>query len=237
MLRFLLLALLLPLSAPAHAQTRTEATFTVRISGITIGRMQLTGVESGSSYSSAALITSAGAARVFRDFSYTARSQGRLSRGRLIPVRYEEKADTGRRQSESILEYSRGIPRLTRYTSPKAAGPDSPDPSTQGGTLDPLSALYALLRDQPAAGLCNATLALFDGKRRSQIRLGAPQAVQGGIVCAGEYRRVAGFTLDELARHTTFPVKVLYAPSAGGMMQAAQVEVQSVYGPATLVRR
>ena len=45
-----------------------------------------------------------------------------------------------------------------------------------------------------AAGRRNATcsLTLFDGKRRSQVMLGAPAPMEGGVACPGEYRRLDG---------------------------------------------
>jgi hypothetical protein len=233
-----LLLLLIALPAPPLvAQTRAEAVYDLSLRGFTLGRFRLAAEESGAAYSLAAAVDSTGVARIFRRFSYRATARGRLAEGRLQPLHYEEVADTGNRRSEAVLDYAGGAPRVLRYTSPGPVGADSPDPATQGGTLDPLSALHALLRDQPAAGLCDRTLVIFDGRRRSHIRLGPPRAAEGGVTCAGEYRRLQGFTAEEVARHVAIPLRVRYAPLGAGRMRALRVEMDTVYGLAAVHRR
>jgi len=237
MLRLLSFVLLLPLATQVHAQARTDASFTIQIAGITIGSMSLKGVENGTGYSVSAAVDSVGAARVFRRFSYRASSRGNVSGGRFTPVRYAEIADTGRRVSDAILNYSRGVPRIQSYTAPVPANAPTLSPATQGGTLDPLTAMYALLRDQPAATLCNTRVTLFDGRRRSTAVLGPPRQVSGGIACSGEYRRLEGYSPEELARHRAFPMTFVYRQAPSGLMQVARVELQSIYGAAAVVRR
>lgn len=231
----LLAALILSLALPARAAP--EAVYDIRIAGFRVGLLRLAAQETGRAYSVGAVVTSAGAARVFRDFTYTAQAQGTFAGDRLIPQHYAEAADTGRRQSEAELAYTQGVPRVVRYTSPRAPAADAPAPGTQGGTLDPLSAMYALLRDRGEAALCSRTLVLFDGARRSHVVLGAARREDGQIVCDGEYRRLQGFTEDELSRHVAFPLTARFAPLGDGRWRAARVELQSVYGLATVTRR
>ncbi len=236
MLRLLLPALLLMLM-PAAAAERVEAGYYLTLRGFTLGSFRLTSeAEAEGPYSLAAAIDSTGVARIFRRFSYRARAQGRHAR-RFVPDRYEEVADTGNRRSEAALVYAGGVPRVTRYTSPEPVGPDSPDPATQGGTLDPLTAIFALLRDQPAEGLCDRTLVIFDGRRRSHLRLGPPRAAEGGAVCEGEYRRLQGFTPEEVARHVAIPLRVHYQRLPDARMRARRVEMDTVYGLAAVHRR
>lgn len=232
-----LLLLLLCLTLPAAAQSRFDAAYELKIRGITIGALLLSGLEEDGAYSAAGVIESTGAARIVRRFRYTGKAQGVLDGTRLIPDRYEESADTGRRQSEVILDYSNGVPTVTRYTSPRPAGTDSPDPATQGDTLDPLSTLYSLFRPRPASEICNETRILFDGKRRSQFSLGAPQAQGDRILCSGAYRRLQGYTPEEVARHVFFPMTVTFAPGSDGRMRPERIEIQTIYGPATVHRR
>ncbi len=235
----LLLGLWAVLAGPGTAQgaMQSEARYTIRIAGFTVGDMRLAARESDGAYSAASVIVSAGAARVFRRFSYRAEAQGRIDKGRLRPQRYEETADTGRRQSEAMLAYTRGVPRVLRYTSPVPASAGAPAASSQGGTVDPLTALYTLLRDQPEAGLCDRTITIFDGRRRSHVRLGAARRDGADITCTGEYRRLDGFTPRELRRHVAFPLTAVFTPIEGGLYRATHIELQSFYGLATVDRR
>jgi hypothetical protein len=97
--------------------------------------------------------------------------------------------------------------------------------------------MFATLRDVPAGEECNLSLKLFDGKRRSQVTLGAPSPVDGGVACPGEYRRVAGFSADDMAEMSRFPFTVYLEPREGGMMQVREVVMESLYGNARLKRR
>jgi hypothetical protein len=67
--------------------------------------------------------------------------------------------------------------------------------------------------------------------------LGAPAAVEGGITCPGEYRRLAGFSADDMAEKTRFPFTVRLVPGTSGLMQVDEVTMESIYGNARLKRR
>ncbi|MEM6695189.1 MAG: DUF3108 domain-containing protein [Pseudomonadota bacterium] len=220
----------------ALAQTRLEVTYALRISGILVGGLSLSSVEAGRSYSVAGLITSKGAARVFRDFSYQGRAQGQISGTAFVPRAYEEVVDTGRRQSETEITYSGGVPQVLRYTSERVAGADSPPAATQGDAVDPLTASFALLRPGTAEEVCNRVLVLFDGRRRSHFALNPPQRQNGRIICTGEYRRIAGFRPDEVARHRAFPLTAAFTQTPNGLWQASEIALRTIYGPATITR-
>ncbi|WP_425051951.1 DUF3108 domain-containing protein [Psychromarinibacter sp. S121] len=233
-MRVLTLVLCVFLPGLALAADRAVSRYDIAIRGFRVGELRLTVEEAPGQYSVAAAVDSVGAVGFFRPFSYRARAWGTVQNGRFRPASYAETADTGRRQSEAELKYVGGVPEVRSYTSPRPPGADSPDPATQGGTLDPLTAMWAVLGDGMA---CGKTLVLFDGARRSHVRLGPQRAVAGGVTCAGEYRRLEGFTEEELSRHVFFPMTVRYTPGPDGRLSAERVEVQSVYGLATVDRR
>ena len=110
------------------------------------------------------------------------------------------------------------------------------DPATQVGTVDPLTAMFATLRDVAPGRECGRSLKMFDGRRSSELRLGAPQTDGENVVCAGEYRRIGGFPPDDMAERTRFPFTLTYAP-AGDRMQVVEVAMDTLYGKARLVRR
>jgi hypothetical protein len=224
-------------AVPLGAQTvADEARFTLEIKGISAGALSFSGRQDGRSYAVAGRLESTGLVALLRTFRYDAKARGSLARGRYVPARYSETADTGRRQSESVMEYRGGVPQVKVYNPPRPPVPTEVDPATQGGTVDPLTAAYALLRDAEAGGECNRKLTLFDGKRRSEVSLGAPQARADGVVCSGEYRRLQGFTAKEMAEKVRFPFTLRYAPAEGGRMRVAEVTMDTLWGKARLVR-
>ena len=231
--RFVLCAVLAGLAAPAWAE---PVVFDLSIRGLRAGTLSFSGQEEAGRYSVAGRLESAGLVGMVRRVRYDGHAQGALRNGRFTPARYSEQADTGRRQSQAVMEYRRGVPQVKVYNPPRYAGAGGLDSATQGGTVDPLTAMFATLRDVPAGQECNRSLTLFDGKRRSQIVLGAPQPVEGGVACPGEYRRLEGFSPDDMAEKSRFPFTVQLVP-VGPLMQVAEVTMETLYGNARLKRR
>lgn len=237
-----LLAVWLAVGAAA-AERRDAAVFDVFLGGFRVGRVSLDASEDAERYRAAARIESTGLAGFLRRVRYDARAEGVLQDGRHLPLRYEEDADTGRRQSRSVMEYDGGVPRVVEYQSTRDRGGrgEPLDPATQGGTLDPLTTLYLALRDVAAEEACGLDVELFDGRRRGRMRhldAAPPEAAAGGeVTCLGEYRRIEGFSLRDMGEMAEFPFQVTYRPNGGGLLQVAIVRVETLYGQATLVRR
>jgi hypothetical protein len=228
-------ALGLALHGPVAAQE--PAVFDFHLRGIRAGTLSFAGQDGDGRYAVTGRLESSGLVAMIRKVRYDGEVSGRTDGTRFTPERYVERADTGRRQSEAVMEYRRGVPQVKTYNPPREAGDGGLDPATQGGTVDPLTAMYAALRDVPQGQECNVRLVLFDGKRRSQVVVGPPQPAEGGVACAGEYRRLEGFSEKDMAEKTRFPFTAYLAPDEGGMMRVTQVRMDSLYGKATLTRR
>lgn len=224
-------------------ERRDAAAFDVYLGGFRVGLVSLAAAEDGARYRAEARIESAGLAGFLRRVRYDARAEGEVRDGRHLPLRYEEDADTGRRQSRSVMAYEAGVPRVVEYESNRDRGGrgEPLDPATQGGTLDPLTTLYLALRDVAPGEECSLDVELFDGRRRGRMRhldAGAAQPVaEGEVTCQGEYRRIEGFSLRDMGEMAEFPFQVTYRPNGGGLLQVAIVRVETLYGQATLVRR
>ncbi|MEZ5911568.1 MAG: DUF3108 domain-containing protein [Paracoccaceae bacterium] len=231
----LIAALALPVKALAD-QT-DKATFSLEIKGLSAGRLTFSGKEQGGSYAVAGRLESAGLVSLIRKIRYDARAHGRVSGTVYTPSRYEEDADTGKRQSQSVMEYRGGVPQVKVYNPPRDPRPGDVDPASQGGTVDPLTALYATLRDVPRDQACNLTLTLFDGRRRSQLVLAPAEAAGDAITCAGEYRRLAGFSEKDMAEKSRFPFRLIYEDAGNGTVRVSEVTMDSLYGKARLKRR
>jgi hypothetical protein len=224
-------------AAVADAPRETRAEFDLVLKGIRAGTLSLAAVEDGRRYTVTGRLATSGLAAVLKRVRYAGEVAGRIRDGRFLPQRYAETADTGRRQSEAVLEYRDGVPQVKVYAPPRAPGPDDPDPAAQGGSVDPLTALFATLRDVPPGEECRVDLALFDGRRASRVALGPPVAAEGGVACAGEYRRVAGFPAEDMAERTRFAFALRYAPGPEGRMRVVEVTMETLVGKASMIRR
>ncbi len=229
-----LAGLLLALPAAARAD---EAVFDFSVRGLRAGTLTFSGAAEGGSYAVTGRLESAGLVGLLRKVRYDGQVEGRVKGKRFTPARYVERADTGKRQSEAVMEYRGGVPQVKVYNPPRPPGDGGLDPARQAGTVDPLTAMFAALRDVPAGQECNLALQLFDGKRRSQVSLGAPRPSGEGIACPGEYRRLAGFPAEDMAERARFPFSVFLVPQADGRMRVSEVTLESIYGNARLKRR
>ena len=209
-----------------------EAVFDVTLAGVQVAEMTIASDLSDTRYGVRVMIRSDGLAGIVKRIRFEARAEGRIAKGGgFDPALYAEKADTGRRQSQVEIVYDDGVPKVITYTSPRPDGPELLDPAQQGGTLDPATAMIAGLRDLPAGRGCGVEHTVFDGRRRSAFSLDGD-----GVTCTGSYRRVAGYTPEEMAERTRFPLEVIYEPQGDGL-RVIEASVQTIYGKVRLKRR
>ena len=232
----LLVAALLSLALPAVAQTTHTGTYDLRLAGVRAGVISFSAVEDGQQYSAAARAQSSGLVGLVRDLAFDARATGRITPRGFVPTRYQESANTGQRVSRAVMDYDRGVPRVKEYDPPQERRARDVDPASQGGTLDPMTAIFALLRDVPRDQVCALSVPVFDGRRASRVTTSGPQAQGDRILCSGEYQRVAGFTDREMREKTRFPFTITYAP-AGDRYRVERIAIDTLYGRATLDRR
>ena len=226
------------IATPVLSNQRDEAVFDLSLRGITVGTLSYSGAIENGRYAVAGVLKTGGLVALLKKVRYDARAKGAYKSGRFTPTRYEEDADTGKRQSQSVMEYRGGVPQVKKYNPPKPPRKNDIDPATQGGTVDPLTALYAALRDVPESKVCNLKLTMFDGRRRSQVTLGKPKPGNpGGVSCAGEYRRLDGFSAKEMAEKSRFPFVLTYEPTEGGNLRASEISMDTIYGKGRLTRR
>lgn len=228
-------ALLTPL--PAAAEGESSGVFDFYLRGIRAASLSFAGAENGNGYAASGRLQSSGILALVRKMHYEAKSAGTVRNGRLVPSRYEEDADTGKRQSQSVMEYRGGVPQVRKYSPPRDPNPRDVKAETQGGTIDPMAAIYIGLRDVARDKACNFDSYMFDGRRRSRVTLGEPTATGEAIRCKGEYRRIAGFSESEMAEKVSFPFELVYAPLPDGRMRVTEVSMDTLYGHASLRRR
>jgi Protein of unknown function (DUF3108) len=220
-------------SGPGRAQPFAAA-FDFRLVGIKAGEIVMAGVDGGDTYSAEADVRTAGVVGAFADFFYDGSSEGRVaSDGRLIPETFTARSRSPRDDRETRIEWDAGTPVFVSVEPPRSS---APEPSTQGGTLDPVSASFALLRDGPQDEICRKSVDVFDGSRRSRIVLGQPQPEDGLLVCNGSYERLQG-EASSWNTSSAYPFRVMFREADGGMARLERIETRTDYGMASLVRR
>lgn len=222
---------------PQDARIEDQGVFDVSLRGLTAATLVFSGVEQAGRYAVNGELKSAGLVSWVRKVSYIAKARGAVSGQSYTPSSYTENADTGSRQSQSQITYTRGVPSEVEYEPARDPRTDGVDPATMGGTVDPLTALYATLRDVAPGQECKTNVRMFDGRRASQLRLSEPVQQGDSVVCTGEYRRLKGFSDKDMAEKSRFAFTLTYSPTDAGRMQVTEIALDTLYGKATMKRR
>ncbi|NBE07971.1 DUF3108 domain-containing protein [Paragemmobacter ruber] len=239
-LAILLLAATAP--APASAQdTKPQvegAEYDLVTTGITAAQLGYSARQEGDRYVVTARFASTGLLALLRRVQFEATSEGLLTDTTPRPDRYAAQAEVGRRTGQTVVDYTDGTPRLTVDEPPRAPADWQIDPATQGGTVDPISALFVILRDAVPGTECNRAFRLFDGRRATELTVGpARPGTDGTLTCDGEYRRIAGYPPEDMAERTRFPFTLTLMPTADGRLRVTEVTMDSLIGKARLIRR
>lgn len=231
---FVLLSLPLIGAHPARAAD-TDLLFDVRAWGVKVGEFRVSGKDRADQYTVKAGFETTGLVKQLGRIWFTMSVKGRKSGDTFTPIRYTEQVQTGRRTSSAQLDYATGFPVLT---GGKLGTEDAEvlDATAQTDTVDPLSAMFIALRDQPRAGLCKLDQAIFDGARRTIAFMTARKDDGDRVICTGQFRRLGGYSAKQLRQGRDSSYELTYVP-AGSVMQVQEARVTSSRGTAILTRR
>ncbi|MDG1424929.1 MAG: DUF3108 domain-containing protein [Paracoccaceae bacterium] len=207
--------------------------FDVHIRGIKAGVLRYALNSQGEKYSIHGILESTGLVGILVRYKFDAQALGNRFGNTYQPEYYSEVSDTGRRKSEKVIRYRSGVPEVT---SKKLKKPHWLDPSTQKGTLDPMTAMAALLSDQLKKNLCELNLPMFDGTRRVDITLSGLKMTEKGPRCTGVYQRIGGFTEKEWSDGESFPF-ILDYEFEGGLYRVKRFDITTLRGRASFVRK
>lgn len=220
----------------ARAEQQMTANFDVQALSFKVGEMTMTGHLGGQSYDVSATFGTTGLIRLFKEMGFTMHADGRHAGPALLPRNYAEQVNTGNRTSSAQMHYVNGVPELVG--GEVSDGEVAPlDPATQGGTIDPLTALFSVLRDQTDAELCTTDVQIFDGGRRTRVVLTGRSVGRDKITCVGQFRRIAGYPEAELKKRRVVPLTISYTQTASGVMRVQSAQLHTVYGPVGVRRR
>ena len=238
----MILALVALLALPAALRADPlalpeELRFDVTLRGLPVGVLRVGTARSAGEYAATARLDATGMARLVRDIRFHATVQGRLRDGRPQPLRYAEDVNTGRRESRTEMVWNGGVPQVLRSEPERPPEPWHLDPAEQGGTLDPMTVLLSVLSDMPPDRACRLDLAMYDGRRRGQVALSQARSQGDGVACHGVFRRVAGYSDEELAERRDHAFRVTYAPTGTGTLRVVALEVDGRLGTVRLRRQ
>ena len=235
--RFALAALLLATALPAASQNY-DANFALSLRGITGGRIALAGRQQGDAYSVGADAKATGLVGTLLKYGYEGQARGRYVNGRPVSQSYSETEDDDRERTQAEVTFRGTRPASVTFTPPRDPRDHDIDPTAQTGVIDPLSALYDVMRPTEPARACNRRYDLFDGRHVSRLTLGQPQAdADGSIRCAAEYRRIAGYSPERLAERPVVALEVRYEPAGAGLVEIAELRSPTRFGNAVLRRQ
>lgn len=226
--------LLIVCMAPKMVQAEPDR-FALRALGVKVGEMTLSADLDTTRYAVSGRLATTGLVGAVKRIKFVLQAEGRRNGTSFVPRHYVEDMDTGRREARVRLDYSNGV---ARASGPEISnrGAHAVTDAQQRGAVDPLTAIFMVLRDQRPEDLCSLRQKIFDGERLTEIALTQRREIDGRVQCSGAFTRIGGYAPGDLRQGSQFPVKVTYAP-AGPVMRALRVEAQTIYGAATVVRK
>jgi hypothetical protein len=218
--------------APAWAQGKLEAQYTVTLAGIPIGKGSWVVDIADTHYTAAASGTTTGLMRAFTRGQGTSAARGTFNAGRPQASVYAASISTSRKVDEIRLTINNGNVKESNVDPPLDQSPDRV-PLTEAHQRDILDPMTASLLRAPATGdlmspeVCQHTLPIFDGRLRYELQLAfkrmetvkADKGYAGPVVvCAVYFSPIAGFIPSRTAiKYITAlrDMEVWLAPIAG----------------------
>ncbi|WP_243612509.1 DUF3108 domain-containing protein [Shimia aestuarii] len=222
----LLAFLLAPL--PGHA----EQLWFVETLGLKVGEFRLAVTETETRYAGRAVFRTTGLADLLAGVRVDLSTTGIRGNTHPRPHIYQGDIHTGRRQARAEVDFSTTPPRVLQSLAP----PASPiTPAALAETIDPLTLLWLTLRDQKTVP-CPPQRRHFDGTRVASVDFPRQTRTDRTITCHGTYRRLFGYSAEELSERQSAPLSVTYQRN-GLFWRATRLTLKARHGRATLIRQ
>lgn len=238
---------------PAQAQRRVEAEYQITWMGIAVYSARFVAEWQSGRYRMTFGANAVGIARLGNHTTIAWETRGRVVKRTMQPELFEQ-SNTFRRQTRRItLAYPiptaagtrGGVMPAVSVVPPESPGKRPPVPEAlKADTLDPLSATFAALAMTPDATNCRYAAPVFEGLRRTDIRLDhggkerSPVTGSGldreSLVCLLHAKRVAGYEEKHFRQNPEPlpPAKLWVTKHAEtGLWLPVQLRFESSYGP------
>jgi hypothetical protein len=202
--------------------------------------LRVTVDQSASSYAITVMAETRGLADLFVDLRSQLAVRGRISADALFPEAMRAETQRGGVVLHTRIDYA-ADGTVTAEATPPPSRPVTPvAPAQMRGTVDQLTAYLVLARSLARYGSCRLALAVFDGRRRYDLRFSdlAPEALAGfagpAKVCRMSRRRIAGFPVDREGNAMTDQGRLWFAHLLpGDLMVPLRMEFDSEWGTFT----
>ena len=237
-------ALAMPLAqriSPAHATPVADAgAFEVWFGGLPLGSVAFTISVTPERYFARAVAEPARAIKSLFGAKLEAEGEGEADPVLPRPTRFSvATAFAGDHQRVEVAYSPPGRPSAVQAEPGWKPREWEIDPTAQTGTTDPVGAAALFLAPASPASLCDASVEVFDGRRRSRIELDRPAPRPGaegeGWRCEGRWSRVAGFRPRDLDK-APIPVAIDFARGADGLARVVRLQADTGYGLAVATR-
>jgi hypothetical protein len=221
---------------PARAQARLEAGYTISVARIPIGSATSTGNITDSEYTLSMSGRASGAMRVLSSGDGSLLASGSLKDGRPVPLRYTSTTTSDDDTLDVKMTFEDGnVKDLTASPPPPSPDRVALTEAHRQAVVDPLTALLVPAADggdglTPA--VCGRVLAIFDGRRRYDLKLAfkriervkADKGYAGPVVvCSMVFQPLAGHRASStLMKFLTEgrEMELAFAPIAGTRLLA-----------------
>jgi hypothetical protein len=219
-----------------HAVPESHA-FDVSVFGFKAGVMSVALEQTGSGYIARGRLTNKGLLAKLAKLEFDGTVSGTVKGNTLVPREYSATIAKKNVTNQVRISYTNKVPKVLEYSPTRAPRETDVDAAKQKGAVDLISATYMIVSDTKIDDLCNKTVQMFDGRRRSKIEMAAPKLDNGGATCAGAYTRIGGFSKRDLEKGSRFPFKAYYEMQDDGTYRLMRVSTKSIVGSAWLHRR
>ena len=223
-------------SGTAQAQSQQKS-YRVSIAGFPVGTAKFDARVSGNRYEVQGFMGSTGFFGAFLASRYSGAVIGSKRGDRLIPQIFRGRFEQGRKFAEVDIKYSKGRPSNVIRRPDRAPLATDVDFRKVRGALDPISALYFLLRDVTVDKVCSQSFQVFEGSRTSRIVMQRAQGDDGTVLCNGAYTRLAGFTAEQMSERKTFPFQLVMGATEDGLFEVREFRATTFWGVAKAVLR
>ncbi|MEM8852225.1 MAG: DUF3108 domain-containing protein [Pseudomonadota bacterium] len=217
-------------TAIASSKVTVDANYEISIAGWAIAKASLDFSMSGDRYEADLFMRPKGVAKIVTAVRTSVQAEGRVKGGKVLPTRYNVKADETRRPVRVNMTLRSGnVSKLN--ARPKLKKLDGRVPITNAhrrSIVDPLSSGLLPIRTANGRDACDRTLNIFDGWTRYDVRLyykGTRSVSTKGyrgkaVVCGARWIPVAGHRPHKkevryLANNKRLEMTVIPLPAAG----------------------
>jgi hypothetical protein len=226
----------------AQAQTKFEARYGISFAGIPIGKGEWSVELRPDAYTMAASGSASGLITALISGEGTLATRGAMRDGKLWPANFTAVLKREDEKSETRMTLENGQVKDVAPASEPADKDRVPvTEAHRSGIADPLSAM--MIPAPLDAQACQRTLAIFDGRRRFDLKLSfarmdkvkADKGYSGPVVvCAAAFQPVAGHRANSaLAKYLTEgrDIEIWFAPVAGTPLLAPfRLSIASMIG-------